>query len=126
MTRLITIGLIWGILVLVVVWDIIAAIDPTPRDTFSQVSLEHFVKHPCIPFALGILMGHLSWPMDYPDLRIHYWWYSLPVVILLVVVMVVLDMYEMICFRDLPVIVVLVGIAVGHFGWPQKLSEVIS
>ena len=52
-------------LVLIIIFDIIMAVlqnkDPKNFKTISKVIWEQSSKHPIIPFAVGMLMGHLFW-----------------------------------------------------------------
>lgn len=52
-------------LVLIIGFDIVIAIlqnkDPKNFKTISRVIWERSAKHPIIPFAVGMLMGHLFW-----------------------------------------------------------------
>lgn len=42
-------------------WDIVVAANDTPGDTISEITLAFAMRHPVIPFAVGVLMGHLWW-----------------------------------------------------------------
>ena len=42
-------------------WDVFAAAQPVSGDTISEVVWAVSAKHPIIPFALGVVMGHLFW-----------------------------------------------------------------
>lgn len=44
-----------------IVWDIVLAIRPPAEDTISEVIRKFAHKHPLIPFAFGVIMGHLFW-----------------------------------------------------------------
>ena len=43
-------------------WDIYAAANAVNGDTISEVLLASGKAHPIIPFAFGIIFGHLFWP----------------------------------------------------------------
>jgi len=65
MDRAITIWLLIGVAVLLISWDIYVAFfnkTPNSKDTISGVVLGFAQKHPVIPFAFGVLMGHFFWP----------------------------------------------------------------
>jgi|GEM_PF-2179965 len=117
MTRYITIGLIWSVIATAIVWDIIAAIEPTPRDTISTVSLEYFWKRPVIPFFLGILIGHMSWPLDHEPNHLKI---SIPILAVLCIGVLILDLGGYIP-RTIPMLIVLVGVICGHLLWPQNI-----
>lgn len=44
-----------------IVWDLIVATDGKPGNTISEITLYYARRHPVIPFALGVIMGHLFW-----------------------------------------------------------------
>ena len=60
--RLWTIGILVGVTLLLIVWDVYAATNKERGDTISEVVLGFARRHPVIPFLLGVLMGHLLWP----------------------------------------------------------------
>jgi len=63
--REITIWLLIGTATVLVAWDVYAAFlndTPNDRDTISGVVLGWARRHPVVPFALGVLAGHLLWP----------------------------------------------------------------
>jgi hypothetical protein len=48
-------------------WDIFVAANSSPGDTISEVVLEVALRHPIVPFALGVLCGHWFWPQTPRD-----------------------------------------------------------
>ena len=62
MTRKTTIAILVVATLLLISWDIWVYLEPTPGDTISEVLLKYARPHPVIPFAFGVLMGHLFWP----------------------------------------------------------------
>lgn len=62
MTRPITIAILAAVTLLLIVWDIYAATNKDKRDTISVVLLDFARRRPVLPFALGVIMGHLLWP----------------------------------------------------------------
>ncbi len=62
MTRKWTIGILITIGVFLIAWDIWVLIEPTEGDTISAVTLEFAQRHIIIPFAVGVICGHLFWP----------------------------------------------------------------
>ena len=42
-------------------WDIYVAMTPVKGDTISEIMLTFAMSHPVIPFAFGVLFGHLFW-----------------------------------------------------------------
>ena len=47
--------------VVLVAWDIWVAVRPPKGDTITSIIRGWATKHPVVPFALGVLMGHLFW-----------------------------------------------------------------
>jgi hypothetical protein len=62
MSQKITIAILLACAALLIGWDIYVAANPTPGDTISEITLAFAQKHPVLPFALGVIMGHLFWP----------------------------------------------------------------
>ena len=62
MTRKITIGLLITVVVLLIIWDVIAYLGTGPSATISRVTLDWAGEHPVIPFLIGVVAGHLTWP----------------------------------------------------------------
>ena len=46
---------------LLVVFDVWMAANSTPGDTISEVVRSWAQRHPVIPFAAGVVMGHFFW-----------------------------------------------------------------
>jgi hypothetical protein len=59
--RAVTISLLVAVVAALVGWDIYVAVVETPA-TISVVVLGWAGEHPVLPFALGVIMGHLLWP----------------------------------------------------------------
>jgi hypothetical protein len=64
-----TIGILVAIVLALVGWDVYVAVaergsgnDPSSGGTISEVVLGFAGEHPAIPFALGVVCGHLLWP----------------------------------------------------------------
>lgn len=47
-----------AVTILVLVWDLYLYFDKTEGNTISQTVVKWSGKHPFVPFALGVLMGH--------------------------------------------------------------------
>jgi len=89
-------------------WDIFVAVSPENGDTFSELFLQGSGAWPALPYALGVVAGHLAWPNSY---RLGWW------ALLSAVPAVVLLLWR----PTVPSVVMLaVGLLVGHFVWPQK------
>jgi hypothetical protein len=46
------------------IWDTFLASNERKGDTISEVTLAESRKLPVIPFAVGIVAGHLFWPQE--------------------------------------------------------------
>jgi hypothetical protein len=57
----ITIGILVVVTALLIGWDIWVAVNNEEGDTISEILL-WVGEHPVLPFAFGVLMGHLFWP----------------------------------------------------------------
>lgn len=117
MTKKITIGLMWFGIALYTIWDIYAAIEPTPGDTISKVSLEYFYKHPIYPIVIGELIGHISCPINYT--YEHYLYWTIPVLVILNLAFLSLDLCGFLP-RVIPVVYIVFFIPVGAWLWPQR------
>ena len=60
-TRWWTITVLLSASAALILWDIYVAATPPGGDTISEIMLGWARKHPIVPFALGVLMGHLFW-----------------------------------------------------------------
>ena len=61
-----TAGVIIGTIVILIAYDVWVFIEPSPADTISEVLLRAASGNPIIPFALGVVFGHLFWPQRQP------------------------------------------------------------
>jgi len=48
-------------------WDIYAAFNREAGDTISEVVLAAAQGKPIVPFAVGMIIGHLFWPQSKDD-----------------------------------------------------------
>lgn len=119
-TKTATIVVIIVTTVLVVAWDIYVAVEPTPRDTISKVLLDATRQHPSMAIMIGILLGHLMWPMQiYAELA--YWKISLPIASVVWLVFLVLDLTIRLPVSEAtPMEYFVAGFYMGHFLWPQQ------
>lgn len=62
MNKWITIGVLAACAAVLIGWDIWVAVNDTPGDTISELALAFAGKHPILPFAVGVIVGHLFWP----------------------------------------------------------------
>ena len=61
---MVTVWIIVATAALLIGWDIFVAVTPQGGDTISEVLLTFARRHPALPFAFGVLMGHLFWPQQ--------------------------------------------------------------
>lgn len=61
MTRRATIAILIAVTLGLIAWDVFVWAEPLRGDTISEVFL-YFSAHPVLPFAFGVLAGHLCWP----------------------------------------------------------------
>ena len=106
---------------IVIVWDIIVAIEPTPGDTVSKVILRMSMDRPFVVQAAGFLCGHLFIPMRMTCSEADYWKVSLAIAGVLWAVITVLWHYKL-----LPRYSVgewfMMFMVLGHFLFPQALE----
>lgn len=62
MTRRLSQVLVVTVCAVLIIYNIIVYIGPTPNDTISSVMWTWVTEHPVVPAALGVLMGHWVWP----------------------------------------------------------------
>lgn len=56
-------GSVWIVIIaaaVLIVWDVYAAMS-TVQPTISAFFLNYAMRHPILPFAMGVLCGHLAW-----------------------------------------------------------------
>jgi hypothetical protein len=64
--RNITIVVLLVLPVVVVAYDLVAAFYGKSGATISEVILQTSLRRPLVPFAFGVLMGHLFFPQEIP------------------------------------------------------------
>ena len=64
MPRKVTLTLLAVSAAVLIGWDVYVALNDVPndRDTISGIVLGFARRHTIVPFAFGVLMGHLFWP----------------------------------------------------------------
>ena len=121
---------ILAIVLLIVAYDVLALV--LGWQTVSGWVMFYGPKHYALPFAIGILGGHLVWPMKLhigkmvrplSPLTISvvskkYRKVSLAILVTVVAVLVVLGFMRA-CGEANMLLVFLVGVPSGHWGWPQ-------
>lgn len=56
--------LLLGVLASVWLFDLYAGVHQEPAQTVSATLLEWSRRWPMLPFAIGVLIGHLFWPSE--------------------------------------------------------------
>ena len=100
---------------LVIGWDIVAAF--TPGSTISEICIHLFYAHPVLPLYLGMLFGHLTFPVV--STRPH--WITVIIVVVLLALGFLADNMAWLPAM-MPVIPLILGIPLGHLLWPQKVT----
>jgi hypothetical protein len=59
----VTISILIAVALLLIGWDIYVAANKDSGDTISEILL-WTSQRPILPFAMGVLMGHLFWPQN--------------------------------------------------------------
>lgn len=76
-TKSVTTWVIVAAAAALIVWDIRVAANAIPGDTISELMLAYARAHPWLPFAWGVLSGHLFWPLRGPRPRALAGWRGL-------------------------------------------------
>lgn len=63
-TKIATAAILIVAIIVLVAWDIYVAANGVKGDTISEIALDFARRHPVIPFAVGIVCGHLFWPQN--------------------------------------------------------------
>jgi len=123
MTRLITIVLMYAVVAVASLWDIYAFLEPTPNDTISKVAMGHWNRHCFLPYAVGVLIGHVGWTIP-ADPGYHIVRLIALVVISGIVGTLDLHLWNRGIIFPLPSVVpVLYGIIVGRVTCPQVFIQ---
>lgn len=61
MTRRWTIGILIGVTLALIAWDVYAYVTAGGPATISDVTLDFARQHPVLPFAIGVVCGHALW-----------------------------------------------------------------
>jgi hypothetical protein len=97
-------------------WDIVVAVNDERGDTISEMMLAAASKHPSLAFSWGGITGHMFWPRESP-----IFWRKPHTAFLLGGLAVAMLAFEFfVTLKVLPIGPLLVGIALGHWLWPQK------
>jgi hypothetical protein len=106
-----------------VLYDIWTCVFNGVGTTFSPIFLTFATAHTSLPFAIGVLIGHLTWPQSTPlsgSKRV----VALGSTIAAALALLILD-WQSILPHVTPVAPVVVGLLVGHFSWAQKEQGIV-
>ena len=97
-----------------IVYDVVAIIEPTGGDSISEILRDWGSYSRAVPYVFGVLMGHWFW--NAPKASIRYLWAA-------VLALVLIGVGDWLGWpRGVPgIVAVIVGIAGGRWCWP--LSE---
>lgn len=104
--------------IILIGYDIYAAVEDTGGDTISEVMLAWAYKIPLLAYAFGVLGGHLFWPLKSTE-------YHLQRVLILggtgviILILPLVGLYP----HMTPAVPLIVGVVAGHFLWGQKAHE---
>lgn len=113
--REVTIQLLLLTIAVLVFWDLYAA--RTPSATISEVTILALYRFPMVAFAIGGILGHLTWPVQ--STRPH--WQTVILVICTLAAVVSGSILHLVK-PTMPIIALALGIPYGHLIWPQQVS----
>ncbi len=99
-------------------WEVIVIWRAPLRARLSPVIISFLWNHPSAALAVGVLIGHLMWPVKFfyqPGMTWKYW--VLGVILAIVLVLDVVAVLPLV----VPVIYAMVGVFLGHYLFPQRL-----
>jgi len=113
-----------------IAWDVFVAVNDVPGDTISEIVLSWTGRFCVVPFAAGVLMGHIFWTLKKKPSR----WFTIPILLAVTALLLVWDIVtvlkisESLCkvwLANHPVVPLLAGTVCGHFLWgqPQMIEE---
>lgn len=88
--------------------DIIVAIDDLPGNTISEILRDWSAFYP-LPYAFGVVMGHLFWNSDRKSRFTWIWPTFIPILLLPPM-------------SGGNILVFLAGVVIGAYLWPQKIA----
>jgi len=115
------------IFIIIVAYDALVTANPWKSDTISEITMFTALRSLTLPLALGVLIGHLTWP----GVKKNSIWVvliSLSLVLSLFITLDILSSFKIIevsflnFVRSWPILTVLLGIPTGRFAWPQVRS----
>lgn len=60
--RKVTVGIVLGVVVLLIAWDLVVATNAVDGDTISEVVAGWSWRWSTVPYGVGVVAGHLFWP----------------------------------------------------------------
>jgi len=105
-------------------WDVVVSANPWRADTVSEITLWASLRSLTLPFVLGYLAGHLTWPAK----KRNPIWLSLAFNGTFLAVLLTLDtlgwcrVLDLNIVREYPPLAFLPAYILGHFCWPQVRS----
>lgn len=115
----ITIILLVVTLIIWLVYDYFALTNETKGDTISAILQIYSHKWITLPFAFGYMMGHWFFPME-SDRGFKY---TIGYIIGLLCILGVMDHFRLHPGKEHTPYIVLLGIVLGHFLWPNNGLE---
>jgi hypothetical protein len=115
LTKIVVVAAVLGL----IGYDVYVFVEPTEGDTISEVTLSWAWSSAFVPFALGVLGGHLTWPR-----RASAKFRRRSALGLLIFGALLAGADFLGWTPDiLPVIYFVPGVLAGHWFWPQTQTE---
>ena len=114
-TKIVVVAVVLGL----IGYDVFVFVEPTEGETISEVTLAWAWRSAFVPFALGVLGGHFTWPRRASAV------FRRRSALGLLIFGVLLGVADFLGWTPdvLPVIYFVPGILAGHFFWPQIQTE---
>ena len=112
-----------------VIWasyDVLPFLNPSRRDTISEVIIHYALNMFSLPFAFGTLMGHFMWPWEghHPKPKVLFPTLGAFIAIDCFVYFTDNRLSQLLAqAQGYPIFLFLVSIIFGHFFWPQQKTE---
>lgn len=121
----ITISIIIVCAVVLIGWDIYVVQDGIRGNTISAIIFEASLRLSALPYAFGVLMGHLFWPSRKQSLINNSARTGLYVCLCSCLIFFVIDIINSLWLNQdfVPFSAFLAGILMGHFFWLNEGKE---
>lgn len=120
-SRTITICILIGSATALVAWDIYIVTSRPREDTISEILLDWARRVSFLPYAVGVVIGHLFWPAH--GMVPIDWIFSLTALLVIGFVGACVQFIARVTLNGglaiSPMIHVTLGILMGHWLWPQ-------